>query len=71
LSLAVILSFKAPTNQASLVFAAVFCLVWFGSTVVTINAQLLGGSISFFQSLCVLGYSIFPLDTISLGDWIF
>lgn len=61
LSLAVILSFKAPTNEASLVFAAVFCSVWAGGTVVTINAQLLGGTISFFQSLCVMGYSMFPL----------
>jgi protein YIPF6 len=61
LALSVILSFKAPANQASLVFAAVFCAVWIGSTIVTINAQLLGGTISFFQSLCVLGYSIFPL----------
>jgi len=61
LALAVILSFKAPTDQASLVFAAVFCAVWVGATVVTLNAQLLGGTISFFQSICVLGYSVFPL----------
>jgi len=61
LALAVILSFRAPSNQASLVFAAVFCAVWMGSTIVTVNAQLLGGTISFFQSVCVLGYSVFPL----------
>lgn len=61
LALAVILSFNAPENQASLVFAAVFCTVWVGGTVVTVNAQLLGGTISFFQSLCVLGYCLFPL----------
>jgi len=61
LGLAVLLSLKAPVGQASLVFAAVFCAVWFGSTVVTINAQLLGGTISFFQSVCVLGYCVFPM----------
>jgi protein YIPF6 len=61
LGLAVLLSFKAPEGQASLVFAAVFCAVWFGSVVVTVNAQLLGGTISFFQSVCVLGYCVFPL----------
>jgi protein YIPF6 len=61
LGLAVVLSFKAPTNQARLTFAAVFCAFWVGGSVVTINAQLLGGTISFFQSLCVLGYSVFPL----------
>jgi protein YIPF6 len=66
LLLAVTLSFKAPTNQSSMVFAAVFCAVWIGSTVVTINAQLVGGTISFFQSVCVLGYSIFPLTLSAL-----
>lgn len=66
LTLAVVLSFRAPTKQSSLVFATVFSLVWVGSTVVTLNAQLLGGSISFFQSLCALGYSLFPL-TLSAG----
>ena len=61
LTLAVLLSFKAPTNQASLVFASVFITVWLGSAIVTLNAQLLGGNISFFQSVCVLGYCIFPM----------
>ena len=61
LVLGVVLSFKAPTDQAAIVFASVFVTVWAGSTIVTINAQLLGGTISFFQSLCVLGYSNFPL----------
>jgi hypothetical protein len=61
LGLAVLLSLKAPVGQASLVFAAVFCAVWLGSAVVTINAQLLGGTISFFQSVCVLGYCVFPM----------
>jgi hypothetical protein len=61
LSLSVLLSMKAPSQQAATVFAAVFCSVWAGGTVITINAQLLGGTISFFQSLCVMGYSTFPL----------
>ena len=51
------MSFTAPDGQASLVFAAVFFIVWFGAGVVTLNAQLLGGNISFFQSVCVLGYA--------------
>lgn len=61
LTLAVLLSMRSTKDQASLVFASVFCAVWVGGTVVTLNAQLLGGTISFFQCLCVLGYSIFPL----------
>jgi hypothetical protein len=34
--------------------------MWLGSVVVTFNAKLLGGTISLFQSVCVLGYSVFP-----------
>jgi protein YIPF6 len=35
--------------------------MWGGSFVVTINTKLLGGHISFFQCVCVLGYCIFPV----------
>eukprot|EP00565_Helicotheca_tamesis_P008415 CAMPEP_0185723898 /NCGR_PEP_ID=MMETSP1171-20130828/577_1 /TAXON_ID=374046 /ORGANISM="Helicotheca tamensis, Strain CCMP826" /LENGTH=246 /DNA_ID=CAMNT_0028391665 /DNA_START=84 /DNA_END=821 /DNA_ORIENTATION=+ len=66
LALSVILSFKAPSQQASAVFAAVFVAIWVGSAVVTINAQLLGGTISFFQSVCVLGYCVFPMTVSAL-----
>lgn len=60
LLLSIILSLRAPTSQASAVFAAVFCSMWLGSAVVTVNTKLLGGSISFFQSVCILGYCVFP-----------
>ncbi|XP_032083964.1 protein YIPF6 isoform X2 [Thamnophis elegans] len=42
-------------------FAEVFVIIWFGAVVITLNSKLLGGTISFFQSLCVLGYCILPL----------
>jgi hypothetical protein len=29
--------------------------------VVTINAKLLGGNVSFFQNICLLGYCVAPL----------
>lgn len=61
LLLSSILSITAPGDSASLVFATVFVIVWLGAAVVTVNAQLLGGTISFFQSLCILGYCVFPL----------
>ena len=61
LSLSILLSLRAPTNQAAAVFAVVFVSMWAGAAVVTINAQLLGGTLSFFQSICVLGYCVFPL----------
>ena len=32
----------------------------------TLNAQLLGGRLSFFQSLCVLGYCLLPTAAAAL-----
>jgi len=66
LSLSILLCITAPPEQSALVFAAVFVLVWVGAAIVTLNAQLLGGNISFFQSVCVLGYCVFPLDVAAL-----
>ncbi|KAK2733108.1 hypothetical protein FQN57_002300 [Myotisia sp. PD_48] len=48
-------------EQSSLVFSGVFCIVWIGEAVVTAQIQLLGGNISFFQSVCLIGYTLFPL----------
>jgi len=42
-------------------FAEVFVIVWVGAMIVTLNTKLLGGNISFFQSVCVLGYCLLPL----------
>lgn len=66
LLLSITLSLTAPNSSSSVVFAAVFVIVWFGAALVTLNAQLLGGSLSFFQSICILGYCVFPLTLSSL-----
>ncbi len=65
--LSTILSITAPGDSASLVFAAVFVIVWAGAGAVSINAQLLGGQISVLQSVCILGYCVFPLTLAALG----
>merc|ERR550534_203879 len=44
-------------NDGGPEFAEVFVIVWLGALVVTLNTKFLGGNISFFQSVCVLGYS--------------
>jgi len=67
LALSIILSAQARSDQAGYVFALVYVLVWVGSGFVTINAQLLKGKISFFQSVCVLGYCVFPLVIAAFG----
>eukprot|EP01132_Coremiostelium_polycephalum_P006620 gene6620-8191_t len=70
LAMAVLLSTSAQDTQKALVFAIVFVVIWLGAVFVTINAQLLGGKLSFFQSVCVLGYCIFPLTIATLVIWI-
>jgi len=49
-------------NDGGPQFAEVFVVVWVGALVITVNSKLLGGTISFFQSVCVLGYCILPLN---------
>ena len=51
LALSLCLSFSANTDDGSLVFEIVFVIVWAGAAIVAINGQLLGGNISFFQSV--------------------
>ena len=60
LLLAVALSAGSPKPGA--VFSLVFGLCAGGAVVLTANVVLLGGNIGFFQSLCLLGYCLFPLD---------
>lgn len=63
--LALTLSYSATENKSK-VFAVVFATLSAGAIVLTLNVQLLGGSIIFFQSLSVLGYCLFPLDVSAL-----
>lgn len=44
--------------------------MWGGSFIVTINTKLLGGKISFFQCVCVLGYCIFPIVLAAIAVFI-
>ncbi|KAI9756661.1 MAG: hypothetical protein M4579_003750 [Chaenotheca gracillima] len=61
LLLSLLLSMSAQKDQKSLVFSGVFAMVWIGEAVVTLQIKLLGGNISFFQSVCIIGYTLFPL----------
>ncbi|GAN04396.1 terbinafine resistance locus protein [Mucor ambiguus] len=65
LALAITLSTSVPSDQSVPIFTGVFVIVWLGAAVVTMNAKLLGGSVSFFQSVCVIGYCIFPLVVVA------
>ncbi|KAL3139435.1 hypothetical protein ABBQ38_003765 [Trebouxia sp. C0009 RCD-2024] len=60
LTLAICLS--AGSQKPGSVFSLVFATLSAGAIVLTCNVVLLGGNIGFFQSMCLLGYCIFPLD---------
>lgn len=69
-----VLSLTSPISEAPSVFTSVFFIIWLGSFAVTINAQLLNVPVytpiftnsSFFQSMCLLGYCIFPIAICSI-----
>lgn len=51
-------------------FAQVFVIIWVGAAVVTMNSKLLDGKLSFFQSICVLGYCVLPLTIAAVIVWL-
>ncbi|EME79753.1 uncharacterized protein MYCFIDRAFT_142446 [Pseudocercospora fijiensis CIRAD86] len=61
LLLSFFLSLRARDNQRSEVFSGVFAMIWIGEAIVTLQIKLLGGTISFFQSVCIIGYTLFPM----------
>ena len=66
LMLAIVLSSVTNADDNTLLFETVFIIVWLGGAIIAINGQLLGGTISFFQSICLLGYCLFPLNMAAL-----
>ncbi|CAI6337570.1 unnamed protein product [Periconia digitata] len=66
LLLSLFLSRGAKDEQKDLVFSGIFALVWIGESVVTLQIKLLGGNIAFFQSVSIIGYTLFPLVIASI-----
>uniref|UniRef100_A0A7S0VU54 Protein YIPF n=1 Tax=Hemiselmis tepida TaxID=464990 RepID=A0A7S0VU54_9CRYP len=52
-----------PSNhdRPAAVFSSLLVMVAVGAIVVTVNAKLLGGNVSFFQNICLLGYCVAPM----------
>ena len=59
--LSILLQSNTNEDKNAPEFASLFALITMGAIVVTINTKLLSGKISFFQSICVLGYCLLPL----------
>lgn len=60
------LSLASQATVSTIIFGTVFCVIWVGAAVIAINAQLLGGNISFFHCVCTLGYSLFPMNIVAI-----
>ena len=54
----------AMTSAPALQFVFGTCAA--GAVVLTVNVVLLGGNIGFFQSMCLLGYCLFPMDVAAI-----
>ncbi|KAL0239207.1 hypothetical protein PCE1_004898 [Barthelona sp. PCE] len=59
--LAIMLSMMGNGSDSDGAFSLVFLIVWGGAVLVHANVVLLGGDGSIFQSICLLGYCIFPI----------
>lgn len=57
--LSVIISY-GTTQDTGFIFVVVFFIVWIGGLIVTLNAQFLGAKVYVLQSICLLGYCVFP-----------
>lgn len=47
-------------------FVQVFLIFWLGAYIISLNNKMLQVSTSFFQCVCFLGYSLFPLNLITV-----
>lgn len=57
---------KIPLKIDATQFLILFGVVFVGAIVVTFNTRILGGKISIFQSISILGYCIFPLFLVTV-----
>lgn len=59
--LCVCISVGRESTSTDLSFICVFAIMWCGGLIVTFNAQFLGAAIGICQSICLLGYCVFPI----------
>jgi len=51
----------------TLVFTITITVLWMGGFIVSVNAILLGGHMSVFASVCVIGYCLAPMDAAAIA----
>ncbi|KAG4305037.1 hypothetical protein PORY_001712 [Pneumocystis oryctolagi] len=68
LILSLCLSLTVPKKKSTTVFTEIFCIIWISELIITLNFKLLKIPISLFQSICFLGYSLFPFVIATVID---
>jgi hypothetical protein len=61
LLLCVTISLGNSATSTDKSFICIFVIIWIGGVVITFNAQFLGAKIGICQSICLLGYCVFPI----------
>jgi hypothetical protein len=54
------LSIRSSNKSHTII--SIFAIFWIGNLLVYINGNLLNSNIKFFQTICLLGYCLFPLN---------
>ena len=63
--LSIIIGYGKDQN-AGLLLVITFVVIWIGGLIVTLNAQFLGSKLLLFQSVCLIGYCVFPFVVFGL-----
>ena len=58
---AIVVAAQASSN-GHVILATIFFSNLFGALIVTLNARFLGVESGFFESICLIGYCLFPLS---------
>ena len=48
-------------DYSSYIFSIVFVCFWIGAIIVSLNTKFLGGNLTIPQSVCIVGYCVFPI----------
>ena len=71
LILGLVLSWQKHVENSGTIFIMIFCIVWIGGLIVSLNSQFLGINLSIFQCICILGYCMLAIVLAAVINLIF
>ncbi|KAH7823295.1 putative Yip1 domain containing protein [Monocercomonoides exilis] len=61
------MTLQATSGESAVFFTIAFVVMWVGATAVSWNAKFIGGNLSIFQSVCLLGYCLCPYCVVAIA----